>query len=394
MARRSISPSRVSCNNPEDGESTETQGRPSGRPIISWIFLFPLPPAGAILPHHGGTESDLSASITAGGNKNSLAPATAKHPTFASIIIYALCLAMVGRLFKRLRKLGRTPPVLASGTETYIDPETLETRLLLADVGVTVTAELLAATHRITGRSGTSADIAGALRDKLIAILKPVERPLEIDPGAHPYVILMVGVNGSGKTTTTAKLTRRLSAQGRQVVLAAGDTFRAAAVEQLQQWGRRLGVTVIAQQSGADAAAVAFDAWQAAHARGSEILIIDTAGRLHTQDHLLAELAKMRRVIARQDPAAPHEVLLVLDATIGQNALLQARRFTDEIGVTGLAITKLDGSAKGGVLVAIARELALPIRFVGIGENSEDLEPFVAQDYANALLGIETTLTP
>ena len=302
---------------------------------------------------------------------------------------------MVGRLFERLRKhLGQTPPVLESGTETDIDPEALETRLLLADVGVAVTEELLAVTHRTTGRGGTSTDIAKALHDKLVAILKPVERPLEIDRGARPYVILVVGVNGSGKTTTTAKLTHRFVAQGQQVVLAAGDTFRAAAVEQLQQWGRRLGVTVIAQQSGADAAAVAFDAWRAAHARGAEILIIDTAGRLHTQDHLLAELAKMRRVIARQDPAAPHEVLLVLDATIGQNALLQARRFTDAIGVTGLAITKLDGSAKGGVLVAIARELVLPIRFIGIGETSKDLEPFVAEDYANALLGLETALTP
>jgi fused signal recognition particle receptor len=209
---------------------------------------------------------------------------------------------------------------------------------------------------------------------------------LRIERGTAPFVVLMVGVNGSGKTTTIGKLASRLCAQGLEVMLAAGDTFRAAAIEQLGIWAERSGAQLIAQQSGADPGAVVFDALQAARARGSDVLIADTAGRLHSQSHLMAELGKIKRVLGRIDPTAPHEVLLVLDANQGQNALAQAEQFHAAIGVTGLVITKLDGSARGGIVVAIARKLALPIRFIGVGETSDDFSPFDAAVFAAALL--------
>ncbi|MGH8271892.1 MAG: signal recognition particle-docking protein FtsY [Gammaproteobacteria bacterium] len=290
-------------------------------------------------------------------------------------------------IFQRLRaQLARPPPLVAAGPA--FDAETLETNLLLADVGAATAAELVAAAERASGR-GSDRAITTALHERLAAILEPASAPLEIHATSQPFVILVVGVNGSGKTTTIAKLAHRLRGEGRSVMLAACDTFRAAAVEQLQTWGAREGVPVIAQRMGADPAAVAFDAWQAARARGTDVLIIDTAGRLHTQNHLMAELAKIRRVLGRQDESAPQETLLVLDGTSGQNALAQARRFTAEIGVTGLVITKLDGSAKGGAVVAIAHELALPIRFLGLGETSDDLLPFDGHDFAAALLGLD-----
>ncbi|MGH8428658.1 MAG: signal recognition particle-docking protein FtsY [Gammaproteobacteria bacterium] len=298
---------------------------------------------------------------------------------------------MPSRLFERLReRLARTPPILnGSGDDAVLDAEMLATRLLLADVGATTTAELVAAAVE-AGRRGGAAGVTTALRKRLEAILAPVSAPLEPDPSRHPFVILVVGVNGSGKTTTIARLAHRMRVEGHRPLLAACDTFRAAAVEQLQTWGARENVPVIAQRAGADPAAVAFDAWQAARARETDVLIVDTAGRLHTQNHLMAELVKIRRVLARHDESAPHETLLVLDGTNGQNALVQARRFTEAVNVTGLVITKLDGSAKGGAVVAIARELALPIRFLGIGEGADDLVPFIAQDFASALLGLDT----
>ncbi|MGH8273936.1 MAG: signal recognition particle-docking protein FtsY [Gammaproteobacteria bacterium] len=293
---------------------------------------------------------------------------------------------MPSRLFARLRTHIQRPPTPAPGA--VFDAETLETNLLLADVGAKTAAELVAAAEKAAGRGGDAA-VTQALLERLEAILAPLAKPLEVDPAARPFVILVSGVNGSGKTTTIAKLAHRLGTEGHRVILAACDTFRAAAVEQLETWGEREGVPVIAQRTGADPAAVAFDAWAAAKARGADVLIVDTAGRLHTQGHLMAELAKVRRVLARQDATAPQETLLVLDGTTGRNALAQARHFTDTIAVTGLVITKLDGSAKGGAVVSIARELALPIRYLGLGEGIEDLVPFDARAFSEALLDLE-----
>jgi len=214
----------------------------------------------------------------------------------------------------------------------------------------------------------------------------PVSRPLVVDESKRPYVILVVGVNGSGKTTTIGKLARRLGAEGRKVVLAAGDTFRAAAIEQLQVWGDRNGVPVIAQVAGADPAAVIYDAMQSARARGADVLIADTAGRLHTQSNLMDELRKVKRVLGRLDESAPHEVLLVLDAGQGQNALTQAQQFNQAMGVTGLVVTKLDGTAKGGIVLAIADRLGLPLRYVGVGEQAEDFGVFDAEAFVDAVL--------
>ncbi len=228
--------------------------------------------------------------------------------------------------------------------------------------------------------------LESALADSLLEILAPVERPLVVDRTRKPFVILVVGVNGAGKTTTIGKLARRLKDEGLSVMLAAGDTFRAAAVEQLAAWGERNGVPVISQAAGADPAAVVFDALQAARARGIDVLLADTAGRLHTQSHLMDELAKIARVVKRQDAAAPHEVLLVLDAGLGQNAVRQAEQFGEAIGVTGIVVTKLDGTAKGGVVIAIARRFGLPIRFVGVGEQAEDFGIFNARAYVEGLL--------
>jgi fused signal recognition particle receptor len=216
--------------------------------------------------------------------------------------------------------------------------------------------------------------------------LKPVEQPLIVDPAVRPYVILVVGINGAGKTTTIGKLAKRLLAERRTVLLAAGDTFRAAAREQLEVWADRNQVPIIAQQPGAEPAAVIYDALQAAKARHIDVMIADTAGRLHTQAHLMDELKKVKRVLARLDPRAPHEVLLVLDGTIGQNAVAQAEEFNKGLGVTGLVITKLDGTAKGGVVLAIAQKLNIPIRFVGVGEQSDDFGVFNASEFVTALL--------
>ncbi|ADV27039.1 signal recognition particle-docking protein FtsY [Pseudoxanthomonas suwonensis 11-1] len=264
----------------------------------------------------------------------------------------------------------------------------IETALLTADVGVTATTALVEGLRkRMKAREFADARaLLTALRAELIAMLQPVARPLQIDPATRPFVLLTVGVNGVGKTTTIGKLARRFKDEGRSLMLAAGDTFRAAAVAQLQAWGERNGVTVIAQGQNADAASVAFDALQAAKARGTEVLIADTAGRLHTQVGLMNELGKIKRVLQKLDPAAPHEVLMVIDGTTGQNALNQLRQFNAAVGVTGLVVTKLDGTAKGGVVFALAREFGIPIRFAGIGERPEDLRVFDPEAFVDALL--------
>jgi fused signal recognition particle receptor len=266
--------------------------------------------------------------------------------------------------------------------------EELETRLLTADVGVAATARILEDLKLRVARNELAdpAALTRALREAIAAILAPCARPLVIDRTAKPFVILVVGVNGSGKTTTIGKLARRCADENLSVLLAAGDTFRAAAIEQLKVWAERSGADFAAQLPGADPGAVVFDALEAARARGCDVVLADTAGRLHSQSHLMEELKKVRRVIQRSDTSAPHEVLLVLDANQGQNALAQARQFHAAVGVTGLVLTKLDGTARGGIVVAIARELGLPIRYIGVGESAEDFGEFDAAAFAAALV--------
>jgi fused signal recognition particle receptor len=266
--------------------------------------------------------------------------------------------------------------------------EELEADLVMADVGAGASEEIMQSLQKTLARKELR-DVDAlrtALRNSIAELLQPVEQPLVIHRSASPFVILMVGVNGAGKTTTIGKIARHLKEQGLSVMLAAGDTFRAAAIEQLQVWGERNDVEVIAQQSGADPAAVIFDAYQAARSRGIDVLLADTAGRLQSQQGLMDELAKIKRVLRRQDPAAPQEIMLVLDASLGQNALLQAEKFHAALGVTGITVTKLDGTAKGGILLAIAQKLAIPVRFIGIGESVEDMQEFRAIEYADAMM--------
>jgi fused signal recognition particle receptor len=276
------------------------------------------------------------------------------------------------------------------GRHTAIDEilyEELETLLLSCDIGVASTHHLLeqARLHAARERISNPADLKRVLKDCLVQLLQPVAQPLSIER-YRPFVLLVAGVNGSGKTTSIGKLAKYFQSQGKTVMLAAGDTFRAAAVEQLKTWGERNNVPVIAQERG-DAAAVVFDALQSARSRGVDLLIADTAGRLPTQLHLMEELKKVKRVIGRAMPEAPHEVLLVLDANTGQNALSQVKAFDDALRLTGLTITKLDGSAKGGVIAAIVRYKPIPVRFIGVGEGIDDLRPFDAVEFVDALLG-------
>jgi fused signal recognition particle receptor len=305
--------------------------------------------------------------------------------------------------FKRLRaKLNRPGSWLSYDLGNLVPGrridaqilDELETRLLTADVGVEATQYILEALRTRVARNelGDVQALIDALRAALVEILEPCAKPLRIDRSHRPFVVLVVGVNGAGKTTTIGKLAQRLRGEGHSVMLAAGDTFRAAAIEQLEIWATRAGAAFVSQQAGADPGAVMFDAMQAARARGSSVLLADTAGRLHSQSHLMEELKKVKRVIQRVDASAPHEVLLVLDANQGQNALSQAMQFHAAVGVTGLVLTKLDGTAKGGIVVAIARKLGLPIRFLGIGEGVEDFGEFDARAFAAALVdGAGTT---
>lgn len=294
-------------------------------------------------------------------------------------------------------RLARTRESLTEGLASLvlgkkqIDDELLEdieTRLLLADVGMDTTRTLISELTQKVKRKDLSSPVAllEALYQHMVSLLEVAEQPFEVQSDAQPMVVLVVGINGAGKTTSIGKIGQRLHDEGYNVILAAGDTFRAAAVEQLQTWGERVNVPVIAQASGADSAGVIFDALQAARARGADVLLADTAGRLHTQGGLMEELKKVKRVLAKLDPAAPHEVLLVLDASIGQNALNQATHFHQALGVTGLVVTKLDGTAKAGILFAITHKLGLPIRYIGVGERAEDLRPFSAREFVNAIL--------
>ena len=298
--------------------------------------------------------------------------------------------------FRRLREgLSRSAGAIGEGitgifTKRRLDDEALdelEEVLIRADLGVKAAARIRAAIARDRFDKEISPDeVREALAQEIAAILSPVAAPLAIGAG-RPHVILFVGVNGTGKTTTIGKLAKNLSERGLKVMVAAGDTFRAAAIEQLQVWGARAAVPVVASRVGGDAAGLAFDALQRARAEGMDVLMVDTAGRLQNKEGLMAELAKIRRVLAKADPEAPHETLLVLDATTGQNALSQAEVFGEIAGVTGLVMTKLDGSARGGVLVALAERFALPIRLVGVGEGADDLQDFDALAFARALAG-------
>ena len=269
--------------------------------------------------------------------------------------------------------------------------EEVETQLLTADVGLEATDAIIDGLRARLGRKqlADADEFMAALREELRAILAPCDKPLVIDTSKKPFVILMVGVNGVGKTTTIGKLAKRYQSEGHSVMLAAGDTFRAAAVEQLQVWGERNAVQVVAQDTGSDSASVIFDAYQSAKAKGVDILIADTAGRLHTKDNLMTELEKIVRVLKKQAPRLPDEILLVLDSTTGQNALAQADSFHKSTTLTGLALTKLDGSAKGGVAFALAKRLGIPLRFIGVGEQIDDLRPFNAHDFVAALFGDE-----
>jgi fused signal recognition particle receptor len=300
-------------------------------------------------------------------------------------------------LFSRLKDgLSRTRQSLTGGVADLvlgsksIDEallEEIETMLLMADVGVDATREIIDKLTQQVARKelGDAEALMTALHDHMQTILEPVSRPLRLAGNSGPFVILMVGINGAGKTTTIGKLAHRFQQDGKKVMLAAGDTFRAAAVEQLQTWGERNDIAVIAQQQGADSASVIFDALQSARSRGIDVLIADTAGRLHTQSNLMEELKKIKRVMGKLDEQAPHEVMLVVDAGTGQNALNQAQEFHNTVGLTGITLTKLDGTAKGGIVFAIARQLNIPLRFIGIGESIENLREFDAKEFVDAL---------
>jgi len=300
-------------------------------------------------------------------------------------------------LFARLKSgLSRTRTSLTDGLADIVQGsrkidddllEELETQLLTADVGVDVTQKIISdLTQKVSRKELADGDaLMDALRQEMLHILEPVSQPLEINSQQNPYVILVVGINGAGKTTTIGKLAKRLQQQGHSVMLAAGDTFRAAAVEQLQTWGERNDITVIAQHTGADSASVIYDAMESARAKNINVLIADTAGRLHTQDNLMEELKKIKRVVSKNDPSAPHEVMLVVDAGTGQNALSQASQFNQAVDLTGISITKLDGTAKGGIIFAIANKLNTPIRYIGVGEGIDDLRVFNAEEFTRAL---------
>ena len=301
--------------------------------------------------------------------------------------------------WQKLKKgLGRTSASLGTGlvslfTKRRLDDDTLEELedlLIQADLGLATATKITDVLRRDRfDKEITDAEVRGVMAGEIEKVLAPVAKPLEVATGRKPHVVLVVGVNGSGKTTTIGKLAMKLTREGRSVMLCAGDTFRAAAIEQLKIWGSRTGAAVVAREPGADAAGLAFDALEAAQQAGTDVLVIDTAGRLQNRTELMAELEKVVRVIKKKDPTAPHDVVLTLDATTGQNAINQVEIFGKIAGVTGLVMTKLDGTARGGILVAVAEKFGLPVHFIGVGEGVDDLEPFDAADFAKALAGLE-----
>jgi fused signal recognition particle receptor len=306
-------------------------------------------------------------------------------------------------IFQKLRQgLSKTQRMLVEGIDGLLGQgrsvgeelwEELEELLISADIGVVATQRLIEGIRREKKNEeiASAQEIFSLIRQKVLEILQPYEIPFSPDlAGDGPFVVMVIGVNGVGKTTTIGKLAYRFTCQGKKVIVAASDTFRAAAVEQLEFWSRKAGAHLIMHQNGADPSAVAFDAVKAAQARGYHFLFIDTAGRLHTKEPLMEELKKVRRVIGKELPSAPHEVLLVLDATTGQNAIVQARNFHQALGVTGIALTKLDSTAKGGIVVAIAQDLGIPLRFIGVGERMDDLQVFVAEGFVEALFSRTT----
>lgn len=347
--------------------------QPAARIDVAPVAAPAIEPAPAPLPEP--TPAPVTDDLPAAASVDAV-PAPAGKPGWRERLRNSVIARSFGGLFSRNPKLD----------DDLLDE--LETALITADVGVGATTDLVEGLRkRMKSREFADANaLLAALRAELITILQPVAKPLVIDRTAKPFVVLTVGVNGVGKTTTIGKLAKRFKDEGHSLMLAAGDTFRAAAVAQLQAWGERNGVAVVAQGQNADAASVAFDALQAGKARGTSVLIADTAGRLHTQSGLMNELGKIRRVLGKIDPTAPHEVLMVIDGTTGQNALSQLRQFNAAVNVTGLVVTKLDGTAKGGVVFALAREFGIPIRFAGIGERPEDLRVFDPEAFVDALL--------
>lgn len=372
--------------------------------LLTWLLgnpdhpgqtIEPPPPAAALESGDSSLLAEGTEVLSPAGDGN-IQPKAASEPTPA---VRSDSEPALQRLSQRLRQTKQ-----ALGAHFFgllqcrvVDRELLdrlETQFLLADVGLPTTTKIMQRLEQAfkSGQIPDSQALQAHLKKLLQQLLQPVECPLRFATDSSPYVVLMVGVNGVGKTTTLGKLAYQLQREGHSVMLAAGDTFRAAAVEQLQIWGDRYQIPVIAQPSGADAAAVAFDALQAAKARKVDILLIDTAGRLHNKEHLMASLQKMVRVIKKVDERAPQEILLTLDATTGQNALSQVRLFHEAVGITGLVLSKLEGSAKGGIVLALAEQFGIPIRYIGLGEQPDDLRSFVANDFIEALLTPEETL--
>ncbi|WP_029074889.1 signal recognition particle-docking protein FtsY [Kaistia adipata] len=364
----------------------EVEPEPGPTPAEPEVAVAPAPAEPVVEPAPAPIPAPVSAPRPTGFFAAPSAPAPAPEP------------APKQNWFQRLKAgLSRSSNAISDGivsvfTKRKLDADTLEEFedvLIQADLGLTTSSAIIEALKK--GRFGKEIDgdeVKAILAEEVTKVLAPVAKPLTIDPARKPHVVLVVGVNGTGKTTTIGKLAAKLSAEGRKVMLAAGDTFRAAAVEQLKIWGQRTGSAVVARSIGADAAGLAFDALKDAQANGTDVLMIDTAGRLQNRTELMAELEKVIRVIKKQDPTAPHSVLLTLDATTGQNALQQVEIFGRVAGVTGLVMTKLDGTARGGILVAIAAKYGLPIHFIGVGEGIDDLEPFAADDFARAIAGI------